>query len=456
MPADRSRIDWPAFFLLRMSGMIRFLPLLVLVTILSACSESPFPGFERNEDNVYYKVHHRSNDTAHPYMHSWVTLNMDYRLEDTLLFTSTRLKYPLQFTMIEPTFQGDLYDGLSMMHIGDSMTFVIVADSFFLHTAGFARLPDFVEPGSPMYYDVRLLNVQDDEAHARELEARKTEMRREEDEKLREYLIENDIQGSPTASGLYYIPLEEGYGRKPDTGDMCRVYLEVKELGGRLLYNNFEGDPIDIEYGKQFDTDGFREGLGMTRIGGSAMLIVPSPIGVGERGRELVEPFTTVIYRIHLDTIRTVEEVQQERLEKKMAREAEKQRMKDREAAQIKTYLEENRITEQPSSSGLIMVTLEKGEGATPVAGEKVVVDYIVYNLSGVELDNSLKKGEPAEFVAGKGQVIRAWDEAILKMNRGGRAKLIVPSRLAYGTRGREGMVEPYEPLVFEITLRND
>ncbi|MEJ2595568.1 MAG: FKBP-type peptidyl-prolyl cis-trans isomerase [bacterium] len=439
-----------------MSKGSAFLFIIAFLFVLSGCRHEEYPGFTKGKNNVYYQYHYRSDDTTRPFMHSWVTLNMDYRLEDTVLFSSRNRKELLRFSMIEPIFPGDLYDGLSMMHVGDSMSFAIVADSFFLKTAGFADLPDFVTPGSPMYYDVRLLNVQNDEEYAQELEERKKQLREEEKTRLQAYLEENKITVPPTESGLYYLPLDEGYGRRPDTGDMCRVFLEVSILGGDFLYSNFEGTPIDVEYGKGFDTEGFREGLGMTRIGGTALLIVPSPIGVGERGRELVPPFTTVIYKIMLDTIRTVEEVHQERLARKKAREAEKQRLMDREKEQIAEYRARHQIREEPMPSGLIMVPIREGTGKQPEKGDKVRVHYILYDMNDHELESSYRQDKPVEFPLGKGRAIRAWDKAIPEMKKGGKVKVIAPSSLAFGTRGKDTLVAPYQPVVFVLELLED
>lgn len=435
--------------------MLKAIKSLFIITFflgIVSCSTDKYPGFKEGDNNVFYKVHYTTDDTSRPHFHKWVTLNMDYRLEDTILFSSKNLDKPLRFSMIDPMFRGDLYDGLSMMTVGDSMTFAIVADSFFVKTTNFKQLPDFVLPGSPMYYDVKLLEVMTDDEYNEKLDLEKIRYKREEILKLESYLSENNIETEPLKSGLYYLPIKTGAGKKPDTGDMCRIFLEVKEIDGNLLFNNFDGTPIDVEYGKNFDTKGFMEGLGLTRVGGSATLIVPSPIGVGERGKDLVKPFTTIIYKVELIEIKSVEEVQQERADRKKAKEAEKQRLKDLEKQNLKNYLSRNNIIAEPTKSGLYFIETIKGSGEKPVKGETVNVHYVLYDTDGQEIQNSYTSASPASFKLGEGRVIMAWEEAVLKMNRGGKAKIIVPSKLAYGSRGRDN-IGPYEPLVFELEL---
>ena len=435
---------------------VKIFGLFLITGILVSCSESKIDGFEKGENDVHYKVHHTTDDTTRARFLNWVTLNMDYRLGDTLLYSSKSLSKPLKFSMIEPMFKGDLYDGLAMMTVGDSMTFAIVADSFFLQTAKFTQLPDFVTPGEPMYYDVKLLKVQTDAEYQEELTELKEQMRQEELIKLDQYLKANNITIPPRPSGLIYLPIEEGSGRRPDTGEMCRVFLEVQVLEGQLLYTNFEGTPIDVEYGKNFDTKGFMEGLGLTRVGGSATLIVPSPIGVGERGKETVDPFTTIMYKIKLDALRTVEEVRAERAERKKAREAKRQRQKDYEVQRLQKYLADNAIAVEPTASGLYFIELEPGNGKSPVKGDKVKVAYKLFNTNGQLISSSEKDRVYPEFIVGDNRVITAWEEAILLMEWGGKAQIVVPSKLAYGSRGQGKMIGAYEPLIYEMELLED
>lgn len=432
---------------------LRILFLLAVIFLFTACSSNKFAGFEKGENEVKYKVHISSDDTIHPKLTDWVTVNMDYRLEDTVLFSSANLDKPLMFSIIEPMFKGDLYDGLKMMSVGDSMTFAVVADSFFFKTAFAKKLPDFVEAGSPLFYDVKLTQLLTDEEFKLEMESEKQILKDKEQQILNAYLKENNIKTQPLESGLYFIPVKEGKGSKPDTGDMCRIYLEVKEINGDVLFSNFDGTPIDAEFGKQFDTEGLMQGLGMLRPGGRAKLIVPSSIGVGETGKEMVESFTTILYDVELIEIKTVTEVKQERRERKAAMEAEKDRIKEMEPMRLEAYLQNNNITVSPTSSGLYFLTIEEGSGSNPVAGDTVRLYYTVGKTDGRVVYDSREKGEPIEFVLGLGMVVKAWDEGITYMARGGKYKLVAPSKLAYGRKGQGELIGPYEPLIYDIEL---
>lgn len=432
---------------------LSFIILVVLSILFASCSDNKFSGFKEGENHVLYKVHYKGNSEQIAHDSDWMKVHMDYRLEDTILFSSKKnMEEDFIFPMIEPMFKGDIYEGLKMMGEGDSMTFAIVADSFFLITANLKKLPDFVEPGEPMYFDVKLLERYTDEAYKAQQEKKNVQLRNNELFKLKSYLKENNITTEPLASGLVFIPLKEGYGKKPDTGEMCRLHLKVDILDGEHLYSNFGGDPIDVEYGKNFDTKGFMQGIGMLNLGGKARFIVPSSIGVGEIGKESVPGFTTIIYEVELLDIRSVEEVQKERAEKKKVREAETAHLKENEPERIQKYVVDNLITQKPTSSGLYIIPLYQGNGSIPKNGDVIKIQYAVFTLSGKKIASSYDKNEPLEATLGQGQILKCWEEGIMQTKEGGKVRLLAPSSLAYGSGSRGGM-DPYSPIIFEIEV---
>ncbi|XP_055948019.1 peptidyl-prolyl cis-trans isomerase FKBP2-like [Argiope bruennichi] len=71
----------------------------------------------------------------------------------------------------------------------------------------------------------------------------------------------------------------------------------------------------------------------------------------------------------------------------------------------------------------------------------------------GTEFDNSYKRGEPLSFTLGSGQVIRGWDQGLLKMCEGEKRKLVVPPDLGYGSAGAPPTIPGDATLVFEVEL---
>jgi peptidylprolyl isomerase len=105
------------------------------------------------------------------------------------------------------------------------------------------------------------------------------------------------------------------------------------------------------------------------------------------------------------------------------------------------------------SESGLIVEILEKGNGPTPSQGDLVKVHYTgTLKSTGEKFDSSVDRGEPIEFPIGVGRVIQGWEEGISQLNRGSKARLIIPANMAYGAKGK-GTIPPNSDLIFEVEL---
>ena len=105
------------------------------------------------------------------------------------------------------------------------------------------------------------------------------------------------------------------------------------------------------------------------------------------------------------------------------------------------------------TDSGLEYVDLKVGDGEEAKTRKKVWMHYTgTFKDTGKKFDSSYDSGEPYELVLGAGEVIKGWDEGIVGMKVGGKRKLIVPYKLAYGEKGR-GTIPPKADLVFEVEL---
>jgi peptidylprolyl isomerase len=97
---------------------------------------------------------------------------------------------------------------------------------------------------------------------------------------------------------------------------------------------------------------------------------------------------------------------------------------------------------------------IKVGDGPEAKEGDTVRVHYTGRLLkSGVKFDSSLDRGEPFEFPLGQGKVIPGWDQGVVGMKPGGKRKLIIPAKLAYGNRRAGDKIPPDSDLEFDVTL---
>jgi len=105
------------------------------------------------------------------------------------------------------------------------------------------------------------------------------------------------------------------------------------------------------------------------------------------------------------------------------------------------------------TDSGLKYSDLKVGTGDTAKKGDTVEVHYTGWLKNGKKFDSSLDRGKPFAFQLGAGRVIKGWDEGVAGMKVGGKRKLIIPSKLAYGEAGAGEVIPPNAELTFEVEL---
>ena len=96
---------------------------------------------------------------------------------------------------------------------------------------------------------------------------------------------------------------------------------------------------------------------------------------------------------------------------------------------------------------------LQNGEGKQATKGANVSVHYKGQLLDGTVFDSSYKRKQPIDFPVGVGQVIAGWDEGILLLKVGDKARFVIPSNLAYGESGAGGVIPPNATLIFDVEL---
>ncbi|CAA0152506.1 peptidylprolyl isomerase [Tenacibaculum maritimum] len=123
------------------------------------------------------------------------------------------------------------------------------------------------------------------------------------------------------------------------------------------------------------------------------------------------------------------------------------------EKAKQKELLDSVAAGYDETPSGLRYKILQNGSGKQATKGANVAVHYKGQLLDGTVFDSSYKRKQPIEFAIGVGQVIAGWDEGIQLLKVGDKARLVIPSHLAYGAAGAGGVIPPNATLIFDVEL---
>jgi FKBP-type peptidyl-prolyl cis-trans isomerase len=131
------------------------------------------------------------------------------------------------------------------------------------------------------------------------------------------------------------------------------------------------------------------------------------------------------------------------------------QLQKDEKA--ITDYLAKNNITAQKVGKGTYVQILQEGTGPAIKTGDFVMINYKGLTMNGVEFDTNIdpKAGrkDPMPYQIGVQPVIKGFEEGIGTLKEGSKARLFIPSILAYGAQPPTPKIQPFENLIFEIDV---
>ncbi len=177
---------------------------MAISTIFVSCQAS----YEKSDNGLVYKFHKKGNETVKPKIGDYVTIDMVYGTGDTILFDSKTLPQVMKMPLIESTFDGDVYDAIAFLSVGDSASFIMNADSVFVKLFRMNALPPELDSIDELYFDIKLNNIEtmEEVKAAQDIELKR--MEGEETVIRDEYLAKNYPNDKPTTTGLYYIDVK--------------------------------------------------------------------------------------------------------------------------------------------------------------------------------------------------------------------------------------------------------
>lgn len=120
-------------------------------------------------------------------------------------------------------------------------------------------------------------------------------------ELIEKFLQERNLVSELMPSGLHYIEVTEGTGDAAYFLDTLQVYYKGMYLDGRIFdVNIWDDEPFAFTLGIGSVIDGWDEGMGYMRVGGEAMLVIPSYLGYGSSGSNSIPGNTPLLFEVQL------------------------------------------------------------------------------------------------------------------------------------------------------------
>ena len=259
---------------------------------------------------------------------------------------------------------------------------------------------------------------------------------------------------------------------KPANGDFLLYNLEILTQADSVIYSTLKepfpgylmaNDTIKAQNGMDEIFLGLRKGDSIT-FEATAKIIFsgnqPAPIKEGDM----------IKVRLGAYEVKTEAEMQafyEEAMQKEQEKAGERAKaLIVEEAKTIEAYLTKNNLKAQKTESGLYYVIEKEGTGEATTPGTTLSVNYAGYLISGTLFDTSWpeiakannifseeRPYEPLPVSVGLGQVIPGWDEGLMLLKKGSKAKLIIPSPLGYGEGGAGEMIPANSILVFDVEV---
>jgi FKBP-type peptidyl-prolyl cis-trans isomerase len=126
---------------------------------------------------------------------------------------------------------------------------------------------------------------------------------KEERQSIANYLSSSSVEFTKEPSGLYYYESLAGTGEPPAVHDTAYVTYTGKFLDGTTFDTNVGKTPFSFPVGEGYVIAGFDEGIMYMKLGGKALMIIPSNLAYGSTGYYTIGGFTPLLYEVELTKI---------------------------------------------------------------------------------------------------------------------------------------------------------
>jgi FKBP-type peptidyl-prolyl cis-trans isomerase len=257
------------------------------------------------------------------------------------------------------------------------------------------------------------------------------------DTDIQNYLKQRNLTYQKTSDGMYYSITSTATTAVPAVADLVTLHYKLTLLDGTFVDSTSKAANQSKSLIFGVSQSMFTLPVSLMKAGDKGTFLLPSSLAFGGNTFGNVPAYSVIKAEVEVVSIKN-------------------------QATQITSMKTVYGFSNsETTTSGLVFQkTLENPTGAAVTNGQSVKVNYtgrlgygyIQTDASGKVIYDSKFGSGTLTFTAGAGQLIPGFEETVLKMKVGEKAKAILPYTIAYGTAGNSS-IPGYSPLYFEIEV---
>lgn len=259
-----------------------------------------------------------------------------------------------------------------------------------------------------------------------------------------------------TPKGALVKILTSSTGNKIKLNDVITFNVVQKTDKDSVLFSSYAlGHPLKIQVQPSQNVGDLMDVLTLLAEKDSAYVKIPSDSvfkGHEDQRPPFLKKGSSLAFTLKIIKVQSLEEAMNE--------------VKTAEVTEANKYIADNKLVVTTTASGLRYIITQPSLKRKPLVGDTLLVNYTGMNLNGKVFDSSIqadaqkaglnqpdRKYEPLTVIVGTTPIIKGWDEGLLLLGEGAKAKFIIPSSLGYGAEGAGSDIAPYSTLVFDVEL---
>ncbi|MEW6467608.1 MAG: FKBP-type peptidyl-prolyl cis-trans isomerase [Bacteroidota bacterium] len=227
-----------------------------------------------------------------------------------------------------------------------------------------------------------------------------------------------------TSSGLKYTFIQLGKGEKVQAGDRVTTHYIGKFDNDSVFDDTYKtGMPFTFKVGEGQAIPGYLEAVKLMRQGDKANIYVPAALAYGASGAYAIPPGANLKFQV--------------------------------EIVEVKKGPQPFNVAKKDTvklPSGVKFIEVVKGKGPEKLStGDLLTINYSGYLPDGKMFNSSFDMDKPFRYRIGNG--LKGLDEAMLKLKKGSKARVVIPYMLAFGEQGVKGAIPPKTDVIYDVEI---